>query len=233
MNSVLMRKFLLAFGLTMVSSFSTLAADLTAVEARWLKGIGPVVSFAKQLLLPLDIIVQPQPTPGAAPLALAFIDRRCKLVLSMRGNEQAQSTLDAVEPELLDATLELMAAHELGHCKRYLDGVWQGVPSGFTADLSVEFGPELRAAYLDMQAARREEGYADLVGLAWTRQHHPQLYGRLHSWLLAERSTALIPGSHHDTLAWLRLVTDGTALGDASLFAGANALWAVGLTAGD
>ena len=233
MMSGLLRKTLFAFGLTMVSSLTTQAGDLTGVEARWLKGIGPVVSFAKQVLLPLDIIVQPQPTPGAAPLALAFIDRRCKLVLSMRGNEQAQSMLVAVEPELLDATLELMAAHELGHCKRYLDGVWHGLPSGFTAGESVEGGPEVRAAYLDMQAARREEGYADLVGLAWTRQHHPQQYARLHSWLLAERSTELMPGSHYDTLAWVRMVTDGTALGDASLFAGANALWAVGLMAAD
>jgi len=36
--------------------------------------------------LPLDIVVQPQPTPGKAPLALAFVDGRCKLVLSMREN---------------------------------------------------------------------------------------------------------------------------------------------------
>jgi hypothetical protein len=40
--------------------------------------------------------------PGAAPLALGFVDGRCKLVLSMRGNAEAQSTLDRIEPDLLE-----------------------------------------------------------------------------------------------------------------------------------
>jgi hypothetical protein len=55
------------------------AAELTALETRWLEGIWPVVRFAKASQLPLDIIVQPQDAPGAAPLALGFIDGRCKL----------------------------------------------------------------------------------------------------------------------------------------------------------
>ena len=38
-----------------------------------------------------------------------------------------------------------------------------------------------------MTAARREEGYGDLVGLAWTAERHPQHYDRLHAWLVAER----------------------------------------------
>lgn len=222
-----------AFGVAMLTSLPGQAGELTALETRWIQAIWPVVSFAKEARFSLDIVVQPQPAPGAAPLALAFVDSRCKLVLSMRGNPQAQATLDAIEPELLSATLELMAAHELGHCKRYLDGVWRGLPSGFTAGIPAEVGPEWQAAYLDMQAARREEGYADLVGLAWTQRHHPQQYARLHAWLVAERSTESIPGSHHDTLAWVRLARDATALADASLFAGADALWAAGLGAQD
>ena len=205
------------------------AAELTATEARWLQGAWPVIAYAREAKLPLDIVVQPQPNPGAAPLALAFIDGRCKLVLSMRGNAQAQATLDRIEPELLDAALELMAAHELGHCRRYRDGAWYRLPSGFAASPSDTPAAQWQTAYASMQAARREEAYGDLVGLAWTRQRHPQQYEKLHAWLVKERSDDLIPGSHHDTLAWLRLAGDGQALTQTSIFAAAAALWTDGL----
>ena len=105
------------------------ASDLTSTEMRWLRGAWPVIAFVRNEKLPLDIVVQPQANPGAAPLALAFVDGRCKLVLSMRGNAEAEATLERIAPELLDATLELMAAHELGHCRRYLDGAWHGLPA--------------------------------------------------------------------------------------------------------
>jgi hypothetical protein len=204
---------------------------LSATEQRWLQGAWPVITHARQTGVPLDVIVQPQPAAGVAPLAMAFVDGRCKLVLSMRGNAQAQATLDAITPSLLDATLELMTAHELGHCRRYLDGAWYGLPAGFVAAARPPAGlnAELQVMYAAMQATRREEAYGDLVGLAWTHQHHPELYPRLHSWLLAERATDLIPGSHHDTLAWLRLAGDGGALAGPSIYAGASALWASGL----
>ena len=42
------------------------AADLTPTETRWLHGIWPVVTYAKQIALPLDIIVQPQDAPAQA-----------------------------------------------------------------------------------------------------------------------------------------------------------------------
>ncbi|HSV47611.1 MAG TPA: hypothetical protein VLJ58_17620, partial [Ramlibacter sp.] len=142
-----------------------LAAELSPTELRWLQGAQPVLAFAKAQQLPLDIIVQPQPTPGAAPLALAFVDGRCKLVLSMRGNPEAQATLDRITPALLAPTLELMAAHELGHCRRYLDGAWYSLPAGFTPAEPAALPATLRAAYADMQAARREEAFGDLVGL--------------------------------------------------------------------
>jgi len=209
------------------------AADLTATETRWLQGAWPVITYAKQAGLPLDVVVQPQPTPGAAPIALGFVDGRCKLVLSMRGNPEAQATLDRIAPDLLDPTLELMAAHELGHCRRYLDGAWYELPAGFVASVPAGLGPELRTAYADMQAARREEAYGDLVGLAWTQRQHPQQYARLHAWLSAERTKDLIPGSHHDTLAWLRLAAQGLPLADRSLFDGPAALWPIGLAADD
>jgi hypothetical protein len=206
---------------------------ISPTEQRWLQGAWPVVTYARRTGVPLDVIVQPQPVAGAAPLAMAFVDGRCKLVLSMRGNAQAQATLDGIEPALLDATLELMVAHELGHCHRYLDGAWYGLPAGFVATTRPPAGlqGELLAMYTTMQATRREEAFGDLVGLAWTRQHHPELYNRLHGWLMTERGTDLIAGSHHDTLAWLRLAGDGGALAGPSIFTGAATLWASGLSA--
>jgi hypothetical protein len=217
--------------LAVLASLAARAADLTETEMRWLKGAWPVITYAEQAKIPLDIVVQPQPTPGQAPLALGFIDGRCKLVLSMRGNPEAEATLQRISPELLNATLELMAAHELGHCRRYLDGAWMGLPAGFTAVVPDNLKPELRSAYLNMRGTRREEGYGDLVGLAWTQQRHPEAYQRRHAGLLKERSHDLIPGSHHDTLAWVRLATDGRTLAGATPFAGADALWKTGLTA--
>lgn len=211
------------------------AADLTDTEQRWLKGAMPVIAYAEQQKLPLDIVVQPQPTPGKAPLALGFVDGRCKLVLSMRGNPEAEATLARIEPRWLGATLELMAAHELGHCRRYLDGAWRGVPAGFvTAAAPAGLSPELRDAWLDMKATRREEGYGDLVGLAWTRRHHPDAYAPLHAWLVGERSRDLQSGSHHDTLAWVRLAGDGSALvAGPSIFGAAAGLWQTGLKTED
>ncbi len=210
---------------------SCAAAELTPVETRWLAGVWPVVRFAKTERLPLDVVVQPQPTPDLAPLTLGFVDGRCKLVLSMRGNPEAQATLDRIAPELLDEALELMAAHELGHCRRYLDGTWLRLPAGFVPENPAGLGPELRDAYLAMRAMRREEGYADLVGLAWTQQRHPGDYARLHAWLVAERSRDLVPGSQHDTLAWIQLAGAGAHADAVSIFAAAAALWQTGLDA--
>lgn len=208
------------------------AADLTALEMRWLQGVAPVVAHARQVLsLPLDVVVQPHNTPGMAPLSLGFVDGRCKLVLSMRGNAEGQRQIDAIKPALRDATLELMAAHELGHCRRYLDGAWYGMPAGFVAAKAPEgLTPDLQRAWLEMRSTRREEAYGDLVGLAWTHARHPQLYASLHAWLVAERSSELIPGSHHDTLDWLALASDPAVLEGRNLFVAADRIWTRGLT---
>jgi len=221
-------KFIAALVAALLALPACLASDLTPTEMQWLRGAWPVIAFARSENLPLDIVVQPQASPGAAPLALAFIDGRCKLVLSMRGNPEAQATLERIEPDLLDATLELMTAHELGHCRRYLDGAWYGLPAGFTATVPEGLGPDLRVAYVNMKAGRREEGYGDLVGLAWAQQRHPQSYARLHKWLLTERSRDMLPGSHHDTLAWVRLARGGDTLAGASIFTAVAHLWAAG-----
>ncbi len=221
-------------------------ADLLPLERRWLQAIAPVLGFARSTGFPLDIIVQPQDTPGHTPLAVAFVGGRCKLVLSMRGNAAAQDTLDEIPPELLDAALELMAAHELGHCERYLAGAFARPPAGFSAAEPAaraggdsrptvdpgSAGPAPRATAW-AQALRREEAYADLIGLAWTRHRHPQLYTRLHAWLLAERSSDTIRGSAHDTQAWLQLVRDGAVLADPAMFSNATRVWALGLLAGE
>jgi hypothetical protein len=204
------------------------AADLTALETRWLQGMWPVVTFAKGVGLPLDIVVQPQPAPQAVPLALAYVEGRCKLVLSMRGNDEARATLDRIEPELLAATLELMAAHEIGHCWRHVDGAWHRAPTEAAGEAFADTAVEASA---DAAAERREEGFADLVGLAWSRQHHPADYSRLQTWLAGERSRDRVAGSPHDTLAWVQLAAGGHALGVASPFAAAAALWRAGCTA--
>jgi hypothetical protein len=216
--------------LAALSSPAARAADLTALETRWLQGIAPVVMHARELALPLDLVVQPQDTPGAPPLALAFVDGRCKLVLSMRGNPEARRQIDTLPPALRAAALELMAAHELGHCRRYLDGAWTHVPAGFVAAKVPDgLAADLQQAWLDMRSTRREEGYGDLAGLAWTRERHPELYAQLHAWLVAERSAELIPGSHHDRLDWLALAADPAALQGASMFEAASRLWLRGL----
>ena len=226
-----MHKFIVAV-LVAWSFGSALAADaLTPTEMRWLRGAWPVLLYARDSGLAVDIVVQPQPTPDAPPMALAFIDGRCKLVFSMRDNPDVATTAERIAPELFDAALELMAAHELGHCRRYLDGAWHGLPAGFVASVPEALAPALRATFEQVEAARREEGYADLVGLAWTRQHHPDLYPRLHAWLLAERSNARVAGRHHDTLAWARLAGPGDTLARGSIFEAAAALWAEGLAA--
>jgi hypothetical protein len=128
----------------------------------------------------------------------------------MRGNPEAQATLDRISPHLLDAAVELMVAHELGHCRRYLNGAWYSVPAGFMPSLPEALSDELRVAHAAMEATRREEAYGDLVGLGWTQVHHPQQYAELHAWLVALRSEDLIPGSLTTTpwpgCTWHRMV---------------------------
>lgn len=209
------------------------AAALSDTEVQWLQAAKPVIAYAKATDMPLDIVVQPQPADGQAPLAMAFVQGRCKLVLSMHGNPEAQATLDRIAPALLNATVELMTAHELGHCQRYLNHAWYSVPAGFVANLPAGLRGELQAARVDMAATRREEAYGDLVGLAWTQLHHPQHYAQLQTWLTALRAQDRVPGSHHDTLAWVRLARDGSALVQAGLFAGPAAVWASGLGLAD
>ena len=78
---------------------ATSAADaLNATEMAWLRAAAPVLAFARAEKLPLQVVVQPQDTPGQTPMGMAFIEGRCVLVLSMRGNPEAQATLDRMPP---------------------------------------------------------------------------------------------------------------------------------------
>jgi hypothetical protein len=208
-------------------------AGLSELEKRWLTLSWPAVTYARQQGLPLDIVVQPQPTPGYAPLAMAYVDKRCKLVLSMRGNAEAQTTLDAIPEDLIQPVVEAMAAHELGHCWRYVRGAWHTLPAGFTAGAAHDASLDESTAdkLLHMQRTRREEGFADLVGLAWTQARHPHAYARVHAWLVKFRDEPALPGSHHDTLAWISLAAQPSAFSASAHtpFDAAWPLWQQGL----
>lgn len=207
------------------------ASGLTELEERWLRLSWPAVTYAKAQGLPLDIVVQPQPSAGLAPLAMAYVEGRCKLVLSTRGNPEAERTLAQIPAALLTPVVEAMAAHELGHCWRYVRGAWNTVPAGFSAPREVNAtDAQTRQAWQEMQQTRREEAYADLVALAWTQRRHPQHYAAVHAWLTSFRDDGGPAGNHHDTLAWIRLAADPARLGSAATpFDDAWPLWQQGL----
>ena len=210
-------------------------AQLTETESRWIAAATPVLAYAQAQGLPLDVVVQPQPDPDAAPLAMGFVDGRCKLVLTMRGEAaRPDAMLAGAAPALKPLLMEAMAAHEVGHCWRTVQGAWHAVPAGFAAEPAPVAGDDAERARwrAEMAATRREEGFADLVGLAWTLRRHPAQYAAVHAWLSGVRAEPVVAGSHHDTRAWVRLAADGAALaGGESPFEAALALWREGLDA--
>ncbi len=219
------------FALWLLAIPAAHAVDLMATERAWLEAAAPVLRFARAEGMPLDIIVQPQPTPGETPLGMAFVAGRCKLVLSMRGNPEAQATLDRIEPALRAAVVEAIAAHELGHCWRHVTRSWGTLPAGLhdvTAfnRLSVEHADLLK----DMWRTRREEGFADLVGLAWTLKHHPSRYEAVHAWTVRLRAVQDVDTGPHDTRVWVRLAGDRSRfLPGLSIFEQVQALWVAGM----
>lgn len=216
---------------TLAAALPLHAVELTAQEQRWLRAASPVLAYSKGLKLPVDIIVQPQARPGDVPLAMGFKNGRCKLVLSMRGNPDAENVLAGVPEADQDLLIEAMAAHELAHCWRYAEGAWHALPAGF-----VEVGDEtaqdveLLAASRAMRETRREEGFADLVALAWIQRSHPQDYARVHGWLATVRGRVAVPRSGHDTRVWVKLAEGGAQFGAAATpFEAAGAMWREGL----
>ena len=211
------------------------AAELTVLEQRWLSAAGPVLAYSQQMKLPLDITVQPRPRAGDVPLAMGFHKGRCKLVVSLRNNPDAETVLAGIPESEQAPLIEAMAAHELAHCWRYAQGVWHALPAGFE-EVGEETAPDrsLLKASKAMRETRREEGFADLVALAWTRHSNPDEYARVYRWLAGVRDRVAVPRSGHDTRAWVRLAGDGTRFGDAATpFDDAADLWREGLLEAD
>ncbi len=217
--------------LTVASGLAQAGAQLTELEIRWLKAAAPVLAYSKQQNLPVDIIVQPQARPGDVPLAMGFENGRCKLVLSMRGNPNAETILDKVPEADRSLMIEAMTAHEIGHCWRYAQGIWHALPAGFVEE-GEEYADdkELLAQARAMRENRREEGFADLVALAWIQRHHPGQYARVHAWLEAVRDNVPVARSGHDTRAWVRLAKDiGVFEKTATPFEDVRQAWRTGL----
>src|SRR6185503_17135159 len=134
---------------------------------------------------------------------------------------------------LLQATLEAMAAHEVGHCQRHRSGTFDSLPSGLVdkPDAIETRQPtlELQAIAREMRITRREEAFADLVGLAWTHDHHADQYAQVLAWFDAARSDET-PRGFHDTRHWLALAHAPDAFADkAGPFEQAAAMWQHGL----
>lgn len=219
----------------LISAAPARAASLTEQEARWLSAAGPVLAYSQRLQLPIDIIVQPHARPGDVPLAMGFDGKRCKLVLSMRGNPDADTILDKVPEAERGLLIEAMTAHEIGHCWRYAHGVWHALPAGFV-ETGDEFADDesLLAGAKEMRDSRREEGYADLVALAWTARHHRDAYAEVYGWLAALRGEQPVARNAHDTRAWVALARDAAAFGQAATpFEDVEYLWGKGLLVDD
>jgi hypothetical protein len=157
----------------------------------------------------------------------------CELVFAMRGNPLAESTLEAIAPGLEQAVIEAMTAHEIGHCRRHRDGAFAQLPPGFNdAPDAIEARQptrELAALAREMRVTRREEAFADLVGLAWTHRHHAADFAQVLAWFEHARADETQRG-FHDTRHWLALAHDAQAFAsDAGPFEQATALWQRGL----
>jgi hypothetical protein len=218
------------FSLALLAGAGAQATELTALEGRWLKAAAPVLVYSQTLKLPIDIIVQPQARATDVPLAMGYDGGRCKLVLSLRGNPQAEAVFADVAEESQAELIEAMAAHEIAHCWRHAKGAWNALPAGF-----VEVGEDtasdgsLLAIARALRESRREEAYADLAALAWTRHSHPDAYARVHGWLAHVRA-GQTPRGGHDTRAWVALAQDGSRFGNAAApFDDAAPLWQEGL----
>jgi hypothetical protein len=200
-------------------------AELTSMETRWLTAGLSVITYARQeLKLPVDITVQPQARANDVPVALGYHQGRCKLVLSLRGNPGAEDILSRVPAPQRALMIEAMFAHEIAHCWRYAQGEWHAAPSGFEqrADAST---------IATLRDTRREEGFADLVALAWTQQQHPEHYADVAAWMRHVREPASASAvSSHGTLTWLQLAQTGDAFNSRlPLLEQAGSLWRQGL----
>ena len=206
---------------------------LTERETNWLAAGMPVLRYAAREGLSIDVVVQPDDQPDLSPVAMGIRNGRCTLVVSMRGNAEIESLSNSVPPTLFAPVAQAIFAHEVAHCWRYTTAGWRPAPavSVVSADASKgELATFIARAQHDMQQARREEGYADLVGLAWTVHAHADQYEPVRAWLSAYRRQHAIRGDHHDTALWIELARNQAAFAPAGdLFVQASALWERGL----
>ena len=223
-----MFKFLASF--VLLTGSTVQAAELTALENRWLQAAAPVLVYSRNLTLPIDVIVQPQARAGDVPLAMGYAGGRCKLVLSLRGNPQAEAVFAGIPEAGQGELIEAMAAHEIAHCWRHAKGAWNALPAGFVEVVEETASDgSLLAISRALRESRREEAYADLAALAWTRHRHPQAYGRVHAWLAGVRA-GQTPRGGHDTRTWVAVARDGSRFGSADApFEDAAPLWKEGL----
>ena len=216
--------------LLLCSSFAS-AAELTDMETRWLTAGSAMLKYAKKdLKLPIDIIVQPTGKPTDVPLALGFQDGRCKLVLTMRNRTNVEDVLSTVPAEQRPLMIEAMFAHEVGHCWRYVQGVWHELPAGFEGH--ADHAAHDHGQAQELEQTRREEGFADLAALAWIQQRHPEQYGAVAEWMRQVRqpSPAARVVASHTTMEWLQLAPTGDAFAaELPLFEQAGSLWRKGL----
>jgi len=201
------------------------ASALTGTEQKWIAAAQPVLAYARQQGLPVDIIVQPTVRPDISPLSMAYLGGRCKLVLTMRGNPMVEQHLEDVPLTFHNIVIEAMTAHEIGHCWRHSQGAWRALPSGFSST------PRLSQQVSEKQ--RLEEGFADLVGLAWTQRQHPAHYDFIHRWLTQERMDGN-NGDVHDTSVWIRKAASASIFSSGgNLFEQALVPWEAGARATD
>jgi ADP-ribose pyrophosphatase YjhB (NUDIX family) len=227
----MLKQILIASPCLLFSSAPAFAeGSLTAQEIRWLAAAGPVLAYSQGLKLPIDIIVQPQAGPNDVPFAMGFNGKRCKLVLSMRGNPQVETILEQVPEAERALLIEAMTAHEVGHCWRYVKGAWHALPAGFVETGEERADDATLAEAKAMRESRREEGFADLVALAWIARNHPDNYAQVYGWLESVRGVQPVARNAHDTRAWVRLAREAKAFANtATPFEDVEALWSKGL----
>lgn len=217
------------------SASSRADGTLTEVEMKWLRAGWPALTYAEQQGLPIDIIVQDDAKANDVPLAMGFAEGRCQLVLSMRSNPDAETILASLPAAQQGTAIEAMVAHEIAHCWRYTHGAWHELPAGFVEmSVDIDATPELAKLRREMRETRREEGFADLVGLAWTLRQHPEQYAQIYAWFKHARDDQPVPGGYHDTRIWIQLAEQPSAFAGATTpFEQANRLWSKGLLDGE
>jgi hypothetical protein len=190
---------------------------LTDAEARWLSAAAPVVMYAREQLLPLDIVVQPQAQSSYAPISMAFLNGRCQLVLSLRSNFAADAPLEQVSADAFTAVAQAVTAHEVAHCWRFTHGATSTNQAAFLNRKTLHTDHDSMSPNVEqVRKSRSEEGFADLFGLAWTQMKHPQHYAKVHAWFTQQRGNKHSAGSEHDTSTWIKLAQNPAVFNSSS-----------------